>query len=218
MPPAFKKREALFLLNGPYLGPRESLGRPERELIHLRLDAAPFLVKGAWMLPSPLLAWAPDNKWLPTVQQSRSDTVRIVRISVDSGEAVHFHRGCVPGIAWTPDGHGLVVSSDRRGPTEIWIVPVDSESQPSLNVNDANPGEVAVSKAGQRLVFTHYSAMLISGELICAAADHRANPFIASTRYEARPSYSSDGNRIAFEWDRASLRVPVDARREIPLK
>ena len=242
-----------------------SLGGPERELTQLRLEAVPFLVSGAWTLPSPLLVWSPDNKWLLTVQQSRSDTVRIVRISVESGEvkplrlfagsatagslpvssgeaglalssdgrtlafaramlpdcslfvvnlsaemlpvgtprSVHFDRGYVPGIAWSPDGHGLVVSSDRRGPAELWRVPVDSERQPvSLNVNDGNAGEVAVSKAGQRLVFTHYSGDVDIWRADLRNADHIANPFIASTRYEARPSYSSDGKRIAFESDR----------------
>jgi Tol biopolymer transport system component/DNA-binding winged helix-turn-helix (wHTH) protein len=246
-----------------------SLGGPERELTHLRLDAAPFLVNGTWTPPSPLLAWSPDNKWLLTLQQGPSDTVRMVRISVESGEQkpltlfadsaaaggqgnlpvsdgglalssdgrtlafarsvalpdsnlfvvnlsaemlpggpprlVHFDRGYVRGIAWTPDGHDLVVSSDQRGSVELWRVPVDSQREPvSLNVNDGNPGEVAVSKAGQRLVFTHYSGDVDIWRADLRSADHIApDPFIASTRYEARPSYSSGGKRIAFESDRA---------------
>jgi Tol biopolymer transport system component len=118
---------------------------------------------------------------------------------------VHFDRGYVRGIAWTPDGHDLVVSSDQRGSVELWRVPVDSQREPvSLNVNDGNPGEVAVSKAGQRLVFTHYSGDVDIWRADLRSADHIApDPFIASTRYEARPSYSSGGKRIAFESDRA---------------
>ena len=244
-----------------------SLGGPERELTHLRLDAAPFLVNGTWTPPSPLLAWSPDNKWLLTLQQGPSDTVRMVRISIESGErkpftlfadsattggqgnlpvssgesglalssdgrtlafarsvalpdcnlfvvnlsaemlpagpprSVHFDRAYISGIAWAPDGHDLVVSSDRRGSMELWRVPVDSQREPSsLNVNDDNPGEIAVSKAGKRLVFTHESGDVDIWRADLRSADHIApDPFISSTRYDARPSYSSDGKRIAFE-------------------
>lgn len=246
-----------------------SLGGPERELTHLRLDAAAFLVSGTWTPPAPLLAWSPNNKWLLTLEQGPSDTVRIVRISVESGErkpltlfadsataggqgnlpvssgdgglalssdgrtlafahslalpdsnlfvvnlsadmlpvgtprSVHFDRAHIGGIAWAPNGHDLVVSSDRRGSMELWRVPVDSKREPAnLNVNDADPEEVAVSKTAQRLVFTHYSGDVDIWRADLRSADHIApDPFIASTRYEARPSYSSDGKRIAFESD-----------------
>ncbi len=63
-----------------------SLGGPERELTHLRLDAGALLFTGSWTPPSPLLTWSPNNKWLLTLQQGPSDSARIVRISVESGE------------------------------------------------------------------------------------------------------------------------------------
>jgi Tol biopolymer transport system component/DNA-binding winged helix-turn-helix (wHTH) protein len=248
-----------------------SLGGPERELTYLRLDAAPIFTDRVWRLPSPLLAWSSDNKWLLTLQQGPLDAVQIVRISVESGDrtslklfadsptggppsalptssgeaglalspdgrslvfahpvafplnslfvvnlsdemlptgsprSLHFQCGLCGGIAWSRDTQDLVVSSSRRGPMELWIVPVNSHREPaSLNVNDENPGEVAVSKAGQRLVFTHFS-----GDSDICRADLRSPrneapaPFIVSTRHETRPSYSSDGRRIAFESDRS---------------
>lgn len=190
-----------------------SLGGPERELTRLHLDSTPFLVKKLWTPPSPLLAWSLDNKWLLTLQQGPPDAVRIVRISIESGErtplnlstdsstgsaqgnlteasgdgglalspdgrtlaftrsvdlpasnlflvnvsaemlptglprSLHFDGAYIGGIAWAPNGHDLVVSTDRRGPMELWRVPVDSQREPvSLNVNDGDPGEVAISK------------------------------------------------------------------------
>jgi Tol biopolymer transport system component/DNA-binding winged helix-turn-helix (wHTH) protein len=118
--------------------------------------------------------------------------------------SLHFDRSYCGGIAWDPDGHNLVVSSDRRGAMEFWKVAVDPRHAPArLDLSDANPGEVAVSKTGQRLVFTHYSgdSNILRGELKNAHLTGAA-PLIASTRYEARPSYSSNGKRIAFESDR----------------
>jgi Tol biopolymer transport system component len=119
---------------------------------------------------------------------------------------LHFDRGAIRGLAWTPDGDDLVVSSNRRGSMELWRVPVDSQREPvSLNVNDGNPGDVAVSKAGQRLVFAHYSgnADIWRADLRSSTNDTASAPFISSTRYEARPAYSSDGKRVAFESDRS---------------
>jgi Tol biopolymer transport system component/DNA-binding winged helix-turn-helix (wHTH) protein len=244
-----------------------SLGGPERELTRLHLDPARFLAK-LWTVPSPRLAWSPDNKWLLTLQQDPPDAVRIIRISVESGErtplnlftgsstasaqgnlpngdgglalssdgrslafarsvvlpdsnlfvvnlsaemlpagpprSVHFDRSYIRGIAWAPDGHDLVVSSDRRGSPELWRVPVDSQRDPvNLNVNDGQPGELAVSKTAQRLVFTHYSDNVdIWRADLRSTRDTASAPFITSTRYEARPAYSADGKRIAFESDR----------------
>ncbi len=244
-----------------------SLGGPERELTRLHLDSAPFLLKTLWTTPSPHLTWSLDNKWLLTLQQGPPDAVRIVRISVETGErtplnlftdsstastqgnlsgasgdgglalssdgrtlafarsvalpdsnlfvvnlssemlptgparSVHFDRASIGGIAWAPGGRDLVVSSDRRGSRELWGVPVDSQREPvNLNVNDGNPGELAVSKTAQRLVFTHYSDNLdIWRADLRSTRDMVSTPFITSTRYEARPAYSSDGKRIAFE-------------------
>ena len=119
--------------------------------------------------------------------------------------SLHFDRSYCAGIAWDPDGQNLVVSSDRQGSMELWKVPVNPRSEPvRLNVNDAGPGEVAVSKTGQRLVFTHYSGdSNIWRARLKNAHITDAVPLIASTRGELSPSYSSDGKRIAFESNRS---------------
>ncbi|MFL6350684.1 MAG: hypothetical protein ACJ74Z_02370 [Bryobacteraceae bacterium] len=53
----------------------------------MQLDAARFLEHKEWVPALPLLTWSSDNKWLLTVQQTvQSDVVRVVRISVESGE------------------------------------------------------------------------------------------------------------------------------------
>lgn len=70
-------------------------------------------------------------------------------------------------------------------------------------MSGAAPRELAVSKSGKRLAFTHYSfdADIWRADLRSAGLKDAAQ-LIASTRLEIRPAYSSDGTRIAFESNR----------------
>lgn len=251
------------------------LGGPERELSRLRLDASIILSHRGWIVPTPLLTWSPDNKWLFSATVSR-DSVEAVRISVESGEkttlklfqdssahgvdsvmplasgdaglaispdgrrlafvheldipnsrvfvvnlsddmlpvgapkALNLDRSFVAAVTWSADGHSLLVSGHRRVSTgdsnELWKVSVDSPKESvRLNVNDDSLGDIAVSKTGERLVFTHYSGIhtdIWRTDLRTAHLEG-SGPLIVSTRYQERPSYSSDGTRVAFDSDRS---------------
>jgi Tol biopolymer transport system component len=97
-----------------------------------------------------------------------------------------------------------MVSADRRGSIELWKVPLKPGREPApVAVSDAAPRELAVSKAGPRLVFTHYSFDTDIWRADVRSAHLKDGvPLIASTRQEIRPAYSSDGTRIAFESNR----------------
>jgi Tol biopolymer transport system component/DNA-binding winged helix-turn-helix (wHTH) protein len=253
-----------------------SLGGTARELARLQLDASRFIFHPAWTASPPFLTWSSDGKWLLALEQrgldwpARVTRVRIVRISVDSGEkspflfaldadqkrhkerppfmsgeeglavspdgkklafihtgdpntglywvtltnqmmpagpaiSLHFDMSLCRGITWDADGRSLIVSSDRRGSFELWRVPVSRSAEPSrINLSDDMPIDLAVSKSGQRLAYTHFSldsniwrVDLTDGRVKDAAA------FITSTRNEFQPSYSADGRRIAFESSRS---------------
>ncbi len=157
------------------------------------------------------LALSPDGRTLAFTRSADSPhnqllAVRLSRDMLPTGPArsLHFDSGYCTGIAWDSDGQNLMVSADRRGSIELWKVPLEPGREPApVAVSDTAPGELAVSKTGQRLVFTHYSfntdiwrADLRSAHLQDAA------PLIASTMQEIRPAYSSDATRIAFESNR----------------
>jgi Tol biopolymer transport system component/DNA-binding winged helix-turn-helix (wHTH) protein len=162
------------------------------------------------------LALSPDGRSLAFAHSvgSPNNQLFAVKLSGDvlpvgPPRSLHFGPSYCAGIAWEANGQNLVVSSDRRGTMELWRVPLDPRRQPArLNIGDggpadAGPGEVAVSRTSQRLVFTHYS----SDSAIWRADLRRAHvnevaPLVASTTGEIRPSYSSDGKRIAFESNR----------------
>jgi Tol biopolymer transport system component/DNA-binding winged helix-turn-helix (wHTH) protein len=118
--------------------------------------------------------------------------------------SLHFDKNSCHGIAWDADGRSLIVSSDRRGSIELWRVPVSRSVEPSrINVSDELPLDLAVSKTGQRLAYTHFfnDWNIWRVDLTSARVKH-ATAFITSTKDEYHPSYSSDGKRIAFESNR----------------
>lgn len=161
------------------------------------------------------LAVSPDGRRLAFVHELDipNSRVFVVNLSDDvlpvGPPKLHYDRSFIAALAWSPDGHNLLLSGHLRVSTgdnnELWKVPVDSKKEPvRLNVNDDTLADIAVSKTGQRLVFTHYS----SGETAIWRTDLRTahlegGPLMVSTRYQERPAYSSDGNRIAFDSDRS---------------
>lgn len=157
------------------------------------------------------LALAPDGRTLAFVHtvDFLHNHLFVARLSPDMlalrpTRSLHFESGYCAAIAWSPDGQSLMVSADRRGSIELWKVPLDPRREPApVDASGAAPRELAVSKTGQRLVFTHYSfdSDIWRADLRSAHLKDRA-PLIASTRTEIRPAYSSDATRIAFESNR----------------
>lgn len=157
------------------------------------------------------LAISPDGKKLAFISGIDQDNasiylVMLTKEMMPSGPArsLHFEKSRCHGIGWDADGRDLIVSSNRRGSTELWRVPVSRSAEPSrINVSDDLPLDLAISQTGQRMAYTHYSedwniwrVDLTSTRLKNAVA------LINSTRNEYHPSYSADGKHIAFESNR----------------
>ncbi len=111
----------------------------------------------------------------------------------------------IDGLSWTPDGQRLVFSSKRGGRLELWQLRVAGSGKAvRLNAPGEDPREVAVSKEGRHLVYSHqffhYSVWRfpLSGKTAAPAA-----PLIASARSGHHSKYSPDGKQIAFESNRS---------------
>jgi Tol biopolymer transport system component len=157
------------------------------------------------------LVVSPDGKKLAFIHTLDSPNADIYIVALTNEmmpagppRSLHFDKGECKGIAWDADGHSVIVSSSRRGSVELWRVSVSGSGAPSLiSVSDNNPADLAISKTGQRLAYTHFSYPLNIWRVdLTGARLKNAAAFITSTGDEFHPSYSTDGKRIAFESNR----------------
>jgi Tol biopolymer transport system component/DNA-binding winged helix-turn-helix (wHTH) protein len=120
-------------------------------------------------------------------------------------QRLNFEVSMIGGIAWNQDGRSLIVSSNRRGSPELWRIPISPSGEPvRLNVGGDDPSDVAVSATGRHLAYSHFSTDWNIWRVgLTGAHSKQAESFIASTRNDSRPAYSSDGTRVAFESGRS---------------
>jgi DNA-binding winged helix-turn-helix (wHTH) protein len=127
-----------------------ALGGAAREVTRLQLNMARFFYYGWWGASPPFLAWSLDGKWLLALEQSESErptreaTVRIVRISVESGEKTAFLLSLnadqdgrnelrplmkgEEGLRVSPDGRKLAFIHTVDSPNSaVYIVPLTNE-------------------------------------------------------------------------------------------
>lgn len=157
------------------------------------------------------LAVSPDGRklaFLHTVATSNTK-VYLVELTNDMlpagpARAVYTQSSFCKGISWQADGTGLIVSSDRRGPFELWRIPFsDFHELSRVNLGDDRPTDVVISRAGGRIAYTHSSddPNIFRIELKGGRLQDGVK-FISSTRNDFFPRYSPDGKRVAFESNR----------------
>lgn len=112
----------------------------------------------------------------------------------------------------SPDGKSIVFQSDKNGPTELWIMDADGTNQTQLTSGgtDALPafapaslGKVVVyvgNESGTNQIYNvSYSTGPSGGAPYVPSAPVRFTPSDTSNQWN--PTYSPDGNRIAFNSD-----------------
>jgi Tol biopolymer transport system component/DNA-binding winged helix-turn-helix (wHTH) protein len=118
------------------------------------------------------------------------------------------------GIAWTPNGREIVVSSGRTSNPSLWRVAADGSNRPQrLASLGQGVGYPAISRQGHRLVYAQSSfdkniwRVELPGPHDKGIPLHpKGAPFITSTRLDAQAQFSPDGNKIAFMSGRLSRR------------
>jgi Tol biopolymer transport system component/DNA-binding winged helix-turn-helix (wHTH) protein len=170
-------------------------------------------------------AFSPDGRKLAFIRERTLSASAVYVLPLSSAftpagvpERVTRESTSIQGLAWIPDGSGLVYSSGGHlGLSRMQRItvaatrgkPVD-QSEP-LSFGERATG-VSISKSG-RLV---YSEQFRDTNLWKLALDGKnlpvTGPLAASTFDEHTPDYSPDGKRLAFASTRSGTEEPLDLR------
>jgi dipeptidyl aminopeptidase/acylaminoacyl peptidase len=165
-------------------------------------QAMPDMTGAELMLPNPgILRWgmtiSPDRKWVAYTQSLPGSAPTNVMVSTFNGDepfAVAASTALDQTPAWTADGRLLFISNRRGEGNDLWVTGFDGA--PPVRIAD-NVHHPVVSPDGARVAFasTREGAfdvyvMNLDGSGVLRLT---SNDF-----YEAEPSWSPDGSRIAF--------------------
>lgn len=160
-------------------------------------------------LPAPFVstpAFSPDGKSLAFVSGSGYFSSDIYTVPVEGGKprpltSVHAF---LLGLAWTPDSQQIVFSSNHAGLSSLWKVRVSGGDPEPVSIGSDYATFPSLSLTGNRLAFIR--SLTDTNLWKAALSSSGVGPpsrIIASTKEDAEPSLSPDGQRIVFSSERS---------------
>lgn len=158
-------------------------------------------------------AVSPDGRTVAFARYSQDTSANIYLIPMAGGDPrrVTADKGSIFGLAWTPEGRQIILSSDRGGVSRLWRIPLASAQQeaavalepagedarfPSISRPGANaPARLAYQRFQENVDIRRAE---IAGAGTGQETLKASTPFIASTRSDDHPQFSPDGRKIAF--------------------
>jgi Tol biopolymer transport system component len=108
--------------------------------------------------------------------------------------------------AWTDDGVLYVAGNYQTSAAAIWRIPVLGGVPQLIAGIGTNASALTYSRKAHRLVYSTLSVNFDIHRLELSNPKAKPERFLSSNRFEANPSYSPDGKRIAFDSNRGGTR------------
>ncbi len=106
-------------------------------------------------------AWSPDGRKLALIAHAPGEAGRLVLLDVDHGKLKPIARSARGGDStpcWTPDGQGVVYTSDRSGMTNLYAIDVASGAERQLTNTFRGAETPSVAPDGSAIYFATFKA------------------------------------------------------------
>jgi len=145
-------------------------------------------------------AFSPDGETLAFVRTALDGRQDVCLVSVEGGEVERLAREQkgVTGLDWTADGREVVYAANRDGVAGLWRVKRTGGTPRwiALGVDGGEVSSPSIARNGKGIAFARQMVRSHVAEL--RAGEERARIVVRSTREDAHPAVSPDGQTIAF--------------------
>jgi Tol biopolymer transport system component/DNA-binding winged helix-turn-helix (wHTH) protein len=166
--------------------------------------------------------WSPDGRWIAYATADPNEgggDLALVSSSLDERRQLTSDRMLAYGLAWSPDGREVIVSSRRSGPALLWRVPIDGSAPSTMTSGVGDYTSPDSAPGGSTLVFCSGGNVmdLVVGGLSADAPERPLSDFEVHHAVRISPS----GRRVASVIERSGKRallvtdVETGARREV---
>jgi Tol biopolymer transport system component len=126
-----------------------------------------------------------------------------LKSGAEQARRLTFTGSPVEGIAWLPDGSGVLAGIQIHNVRQLWTVPISGRTPSAVVMSSLRPSYPAISRSGDRVAFvTRYFDSNIWRIAADAPADAPAAEFAPSTAPDSCPRYSPSGKLVAFRTGR----------------
>ncbi len=150
-------------------------------------------------------AFSPDGTMVAFRREmgDSSDEVYVIPAGGGSERRLAFEPGPIDGLAWSPDGQSIILSSGRATSVgNIWRVPLNGGQAVAVTTPLAHTSTPTVSSTAHRLAYIN-SPNNVSVWRLPLGTKSEAEQFISSNFFDSSARYSPDGKYIAFRSDRS---------------
>jgi TolB protein len=169
----------------------------------------------AVLLSGPMAYAAPATQ---TILESRLQPVRIGLFIANADGGGEHPLMPATGLdydpAWSPDGQWIIFTSERDGPAQLYRVRPDGTGLEALTRNGAYTDQAAFAPDSSRIAFVTTKAAGFANLWTLDLRTRKSRAVTTGAGGNFRPSWSPDGQWLAFSSDRGSSLPPAAGRWE----